>query len=59
MTVIALEEDLAHSTVSTILKDKERIRELMKIFINIKKAVITHIRQQNGVIQEMKKLRIL
>ncbi|KAM6452654.1 tigger transposable element-derived protein 1-like isoform 3-T3 [Liasis olivaceus] len=56
VNIIAQEEGLAHSTISTILKNKERIREAMKGSPGTK-AVIT--RQRKGLIHETEKLLML
>lgn len=50
---IACDLKLAHSTISTILKDKVRVKEAMKSLPG-SKAVIT--RQRKGLIHEMEKL---
>ncbi|XP_007434210.1 histone-lysine N-methyltransferase SETD2 isoform X2 [Python bivittatus] len=56
VNIIAREEGLAHSTISCILKDKERIREAMKGSPGTR-AVIT--RQRKGLIHETEKLLML
>ncbi|XP_032090728.1 tigger transposable element-derived protein 1-like isoform X2 [Thamnophis elegans] len=56
VNIIAQEEGLAHSTISTILKNKERIREAMKGSPGTK-AIIT--RQRKGLIHETEKLLML
>lgn len=53
---IARAVGLAHSTVSTILKHKERIREAVKTSSGFK-AIIT--RQRKGLIHEMEKLLVI
>lgn len=50
---IACDLDLARSTVSTILKDKDRIKEAVKTSIGFT-SIIT--RQRKGLIDEMEKL---
>lgn len=50
---IARELELAHSTISTILKDKARVKEAVKSSTGFK-AIIT--RQRKGLIHEMEKL---
>nr|XP_020665086.1 tigger transposable element-derived protein 1 [Pogona vitticeps]XP_020665087.1 tigger transposable element-derived protein 1 [Pogona vitticeps] len=50
---IARDLELAHSTVSTILKDKNRVKEAVKASVGFK-AIIT--RQRKGLIHEMEKL---
>ena len=54
MNVIARDLKLSHSTVSTILKDKERIREAVKGSAPMQSTVIT--KQRTGPIHEMEKL---
>ncbi|XP_064099524.1 tigger transposable element-derived protein 1-like [Macrobrachium nipponense] len=54
VSVIARDLHLPHSTVSTILKDKERIREAVKGSAPMRSTVIT--KQQSGPIHEMEKL---
>ncbi|KAM6471887.1 uncharacterized protein PHA67_002581 [Liasis olivaceus] len=56
VTKIAREEGLAHSTISTILKDKARIREAMKGSAGMNASIT---RQRKGLIHEMEKLLIL
>ncbi|XP_015670871.1 tigger transposable element-derived protein 1 [Protobothrops mucrosquamatus] len=56
VTNIAREEGLAHSTISAILKDKERIREAMKGSSGMNVSIT---RQRKGLIHEMEKLLIL
>lgn len=56
VNAIARDAGLAHSTVSAILKDKERIREAVKTSAGFK-AIIT--RQRKGLIHEMEKLLVL
>ncbi|XP_075070462.1 putative CENPB DNA-binding domain-containing protein 1 [Mixophyes fleayi] len=51
--VIAQDLELAHSTISTILKDKDRVKEAVKASTGFK-AIIT--RQRKGLIHEMEKL---
>ncbi|XP_066960747.1 tigger transposable element-derived protein 1-like [Macrobrachium rosenbergii] len=54
VNVIARDLQLSHSTVSTILKDKERIREAVKSSAPMRSTVIT--KQRSGPIHEMEKL---
>ncbi|KAK8721832.1 hypothetical protein OTU49_012591, partial [Cherax quadricarinatus] len=54
--VIARELNLAHSTVSTILKDKDRVKEAAKSSAGFN-AIIT--RQRKGLIHEMEKLLVI
>ena len=54
VNVIARELQLSHFTVSTILKDKERIREAVKGSAPMKSTVIT--KQRTGPVHEMEKL---
>ncbi|XP_066228014.1 putative CENPB DNA-binding domain-containing protein 1 [Saccopteryx leptura] len=54
VNVIARDTKLSHSTVSTILKDKERIREAVKGSAPMRSTVIT--KQRSGPIHEMEKL---
>ncbi|XP_063875817.1 tigger transposable element-derived protein 1-like [Scylla paramamosain] len=54
VSVIARDLQLPHSTVSTILKDKERIPEAVKGSAPMRSTVIT--KQQTGLIHEMEKL---
>lgn len=55
VNVIARDMGLAHSTVSTILKDQQRIREAMKSSTSVgQKTLIT--RQRKGLIHEVEKL---
>ncbi|XP_066093617.1 putative CENPB DNA-binding domain-containing protein 1 [Saccopteryx bilineata] len=54
VNVIARDTKLSHSTVSTILKDKERIREVVKGFVPMRSTVIT--KPRSRPIHEMKKL---
>ncbi|XP_013920865.1 PREDICTED: tigger transposable element-derived protein 1-like [Thamnophis sirtalis] len=56
VTNIAREEGLAHSTISAILKDKERIREAIKGSSGMNVSIT---RQRKGLIHEMEKLLIL
>ncbi|KYO26331.1 hypothetical protein Y1Q_0005051 [Alligator mississippiensis] len=51
--VIARDLELAHSTISTILKDKDRVKETVQASTGFK-AIIT--RQRKGLIHEMEKL---
>ena len=48
---------LSHSTVATILKDKERIIEHVKGSASMKATVIT--KQRSGLIIEMERLLVL
>ncbi|XP_006025615.1 tigger transposable element-derived protein 1-like [Alligator sinensis] len=50
---IARDLELVHSTISTILKDKDRVKEAVKALTGFK-AIIT--RQRKGLIHEMEKL---
>ncbi|XP_068605023.1 tigger transposable element-derived protein 1-like [Brachionichthys hirsutus] len=54
VNVIAREMRLSHSTVSTILKDKERIRDAVEGSAPMHSTVIT--KQRTGPIHEMEKL---
>lgn len=54
VNAIARDTKLSHSTVSTILKDKERIREAVKGSAPMRSTVIT--KQRSGHIHEMEKL---
>ncbi|XP_066216386.1 putative CENPB DNA-binding domain-containing protein 1 [Saccopteryx leptura] len=54
VNVIARDTKLSHSTLSTILKDKERIREAIKGSTPMRSTVITN--QRSGPIHEMEKL---
>ena len=54
VSVIARDLQLPHSTVSTILKDKERIHEAVKGSALMRSTVIT--KQRTGPIHEMEKL---
>ncbi|XP_064090764.1 tigger transposable element-derived protein 1-like [Macrobrachium nipponense] len=54
VNVIARDMKLSHSTVSTILKDKERIRDAVKGSAPMRSTVITI--QRTGPIHEMEKL---
>ena len=54
VNVIARDMNLSHSTVSTILKDKERIREAVKGSAPMQSTIIT--KQRSGPIHEMEKL---
>ncbi|KAI5626234.1 hypothetical protein C0J50_14224 [Silurus asotus] len=54
VNVIARGMKLSHSTVSTILKDKERIREAVKGSAPMRSTVIT--KQRSGHIHEMEQL---
>lgn len=54
VNTIARDLKLSHSTVSTILKDKERIREAVKGSAPIKSTILT--KQRQGPIHEMEKL---
>ncbi|XP_026577824.1 tigger transposable element-derived protein 1-like isoform X2 [Pseudonaja textilis] len=56
VTKIAREVGLAHSTISTILKDKVRIREALKGAAGMNTSIT---RQRKGLIHEMEKLLIL
>ncbi|XP_039192449.1 tigger transposable element-derived protein 1-like isoform X2 [Crotalus tigris] len=56
VTKIAREVGLAHSTISTILKDKARIREALKGAAGMNTSIT---RQRKGLIHEMEKLLIL
>ena len=51
---IARDNQLSHSTVSTILKDKDRIKEAVKAAAPIKSTIIT--KKREGPIAEMEKL---
>ena len=51
---IARDNQLSHSTVSTIVKDKDRIKEAVKAAAPIKSTIIT--KQREGPIAEMEKL---
>ena len=51
---IARDNQLSHSTVSTILKDRERIKEAVKSSAPIKSTIIT--KQREGPIAEMEKM---
>ncbi|XP_051785316.1 tigger transposable element-derived protein 1-like [Erpetoichthys calabaricus] len=54
VNAIACDMKLSHSTVSTILKDKNRIREAVKGSAPLQSTVIT--KQRTGPIHEMEKL---
>lgn len=54
VTSIAHDLKLSHSTVSTILKDKERIREAVKSSAPMKSTILT--KQRQGAVNEMEKL---
>ncbi|XP_029633925.1 uncharacterized protein LOC115209617 isoform X1 [Octopus sinensis] len=54
VNTIAHDLKLSHSTVSTILKDKERIREAVKSSAPMKSTILT--KQRQGPIHEMEKL---
>ena len=54
VNVIAHDLKLSHSTVSTILKDKERIREAVKGSAPMQSTIIT--KQRTGPVHEMEKL---
>ena len=54
INVIARDMNLSHSTVSTILKDKERICEAVKGSAPMQSTIIT--KQRSGPIHEMEKL---
>ena len=54
VSTIANDLQLSHSTVSTILKDKDRIREAVKNCVPIRSTILT--KQRQGPIHEMKKL---
>ena len=56
VNAIARDFKLSHSTVSTILKDKERIREAVKGSASMRSTIITT--QRTGPIHEMEKLQI-
>ncbi|XP_058029622.1 tigger transposable element-derived protein 1-like isoform X3 [Ahaetulla prasina] len=56
VTNIAQEEGLAHSTISAILKDKERIKEATKGSSGMTTSII---RKQKHLVHEMEKLLIL
>uniref|UniRef100_A0A0L8HKQ7 HTH psq-type domain-containing protein n=1 Tax=Octopus bimaculoides TaxID=37653 RepID=A0A0L8HKQ7_OCTBM len=51
---IAHELKLSHSTVTTISKDKERIREAVKGSASMRSTVMT--KQRTGAVHEMEKL---
>ena len=57
VNAIAHNLELSHSTVSTILKDKERIREAVKGSAPMRSTIITT--QRTGTIHKMEKLQIL
>ncbi|XP_028664019.1 putative CENPB DNA-binding domain-containing protein 1 [Erpetoichthys calabaricus] len=54
VNVIACDMKLSHSTVSTVLKDKNRIREAVNGSAPLRSTVIT--KQHTGPIHEMEKL---
>ncbi|XP_014774300.1 uncharacterized protein LOC106872008 isoform X1 [Octopus bimaculoides] len=54
VNTIARDLKLSHSTVSTILKGKERIREAVKSSVPMKSTILT--KQRQGPIHEMEKL---
>ncbi|XP_018419693.1 PREDICTED: tigger transposable element-derived protein 1-like [Nanorana parkeri] len=56
VNAIAQDLNLAHSTISTILKDKERVKEAVKTSTGFK-AIIT--RQRKGLIHDMEKLLVI
>ncbi|XP_018424936.1 PREDICTED: CENPB DNA-binding domain-containing protein 1 [Nanorana parkeri] len=53
VNAIAQDVNLAHSTISTILKDKDKVKEAVKTSTGFK-AIIT--RQGKGLIHDMEKL---
>ncbi|XP_068218893.1 tigger transposable element-derived protein 1-like [Palaemon carinicauda] len=54
VSLIAREMKLSHSTVSTILKDKDRIRDAVKGSAPLRSTIIT--KQRTGPIHEMEKV---